>query len=81
MIPLLLVLFVALVGLGFLEPVLWLAAGALMYGISRYYRRSRMVLRDDPEYVEIRRGRIRRDPFERHHESERRSFFWGRRHR
>lgn len=80
MIPLLLVLFVALVGLGFLEPVLWLAAGGLMYGISRYYRRSRMVLRDGPEYVEIRRGRILRDPFERRHASGRRSF-WGRRHR
>ncbi|MER5951886.1 hypothetical protein ABT127_38210 [Streptomyces sp. NPDC001904] len=41
MIPALLVVFVILVGLGFVKPILWLAAAALIYGIIRYCRSDR----------------------------------------
>ncbi|MEU5999349.1 hypothetical protein ABZ837_16160 [Streptomyces sp. NPDC047197] len=80
MIPVLLVLFVVLVAFGFLEPILWLAAAGLLYGITHYHRRSRLVPRDDPEYVEFRRGRILRDRFERRYESDRRRSPWSRRY-
>ncbi|MEV1025064.1 hypothetical protein [Streptomyces sp. NPDC050264] len=75
MIPALLVVFVILVGLGFVKPILWLAAAALIYGIIRYCRRDRPWRRDDPEYVEYRRSRTQRDRYERRYDADRRSFW------
>ena len=80
MIPVLLVILVILVGLGFAKPVLWLAAGVLIYGITRYRRGGRLGRRDDLEYLEYRRGRALRDGLERRYDGDRRSI-WSRRRR
>ncbi|MEU4211554.1 hypothetical protein AB0F13_16405 [Streptomyces sp. NPDC026206] len=75
MLPLLLIVFVALVGFGFLHPVLWVAAAVLVFGAARYGRGDTGDLgfrNDDQAYKEYRDRRDRLDRWDRRYRRQRR---------
>ncbi|WP_328671730.1 hypothetical protein OG905_17675 [Streptomyces sp. NBC_00322] len=70
--PLLLLVVVALIGFGFMEPVLWLAAAVLVFGHVRYRRGGARPGGSDTEYREYRERRDRQARMERRYQRENR---------
>ncbi|MFE7117770.1 hypothetical protein ACFU99_20375 [Streptomyces sp. NPDC057654] len=77
MIPFVVTLFAALIGLGFAYPILWVAAALLLFAFTRYGTLSGLRLRDDPGYREYRERRVRQDRYDRRFRRE--QDLWGRR--
>ncbi|WP_327325369.1 hypothetical protein OG735_24850 [Streptomyces sp. NBC_01210] len=71
--PVLVLVVVALIGFGFMEPVLWVAAAVLVFGHVRYGRGgSRSGGRRDMEYREYRDRRDHQARLERRYQRENR---------
>lgn len=71
--PVFLLVVLALIGLGFMEPVLWVAAAVLIFGQVRYGRGvSRPGGRGDMEYREYRDRRDQQARLERRYQRENR---------
>ncbi|MEU8551776.1 hypothetical protein [Streptomyces roseoverticillatus] len=75
MLSVFLILFAALVGLGFLHPFLWVAAAVLIFGAVRYGRGDAGrpgLFRYDRDYQEYRDRRDRLDRWDRRYRRQRR---------
>ncbi|GGR07839.1 hypothetical protein [Streptomyces netropsis] len=74
MLPLLLVVCLALIGFGFLHPLLWVAAAVLIFGAVRYGRDDggRVGSRYDRDYQEYRDRRDRQERWDRRYRRQRR---------
>ncbi|MEV6398421.1 hypothetical protein AB0M39_27200 [Streptomyces sp. NPDC051907] len=74
--PLLVITLVALMGFGFVEPVLWLAAAVLVFAQVRYGRRAdgSAGSRGEREYRAYRDRRDAQAVFERRYQRERRGW-------
>ncbi|MFH8981482.1 hypothetical protein [Streptomyces varsoviensis] len=77
MIPFVVMLFAALIALGFAYPILWVAAALLLFALTRYGTLGGLRLRDDPGYREYRERRVRQDRYDRRFRRE--QALWGRR--
>ncbi|MEU7045790.1 hypothetical protein AB0A77_32670 [Streptomyces varsoviensis] len=77
MIPFVVMLFGALIALGFAYPILWVAAALLLFALTRYGTLGGLRLRDDPGYREYRERRVRQDRYDRRFRRE--QALWGRR--
>ncbi|GGX86988.1 hypothetical protein GCM10010324_35610 [Streptomyces hiroshimensis] len=75
MLSVLLILVVALVGFGFLHPLLWVAAAVLIFGVVRYGRGDAGrpgFFRHGRDYQEYRDRRDRLDRWDRRYRQQRR---------
>ena len=78
MFVLLLILIVALFGFGFLNPIWWVAAAVLVYGVTRHGRdrgggRSRYGSSDLGDYRDYQEGRIRQERWDRRYSRQNRA--------